>query len=67
VATAAVIAERTPSQRLQECLGFLRRIDNEVPKELDLYVIVNNSCTHNHAEVMARHEITDRLKRAGVR
>ena len=53
VATGAVIAECKPRHRHQEFLSFLRRIDKEVPKELDLHLIVDNYCTHKHAKVKA--------------
>jgi putative transposase len=53
VATGAVIAECKPRHRDQEFLSFLRRVDKEVPKELDLHLIVDNYCTHKHAKVKA--------------
>ena len=49
VATGSVIAECKPRHRHQEFLSFLRRIDKEVPKDLDLHLIVDNYCTHKHA------------------
>ena len=49
VATGAVIAECKPRHRHQEFLSFLRRIDKEVPRELDVHLIVDNYCTHKHA------------------
>ena len=51
VATGAVIAECKPRHRHQEFLSFLRRIDKEVPRELDVHLIVDNYCTHKHAKV----------------
>ena len=51
VATGAVIAECKPRHRHQEFLSFLRRIDKEVPPELDVHLIVDNYCTHKHAKV----------------
>jgi putative transposase len=53
VATGAVIAECKSRHRHQEFLSFLRRIDKQVPKELDLHLIVDNYCTHKHAKVKA--------------
>jgi transposase len=50
VATGAVIAECKPRHRHQEFLSFLRRIDKEVPSELDVHLIVDNYCTHKHAK-----------------
>ena len=49
VATGAVIAECKPRHRHQEFLSFLRRIDKEVPPDLDVHLIVDNDCTHKHA------------------
>ena len=53
VTTGAVIAEFKPRHRHQEFLSFLRRIDKEVRKELDLHLIVDNYCTQTHAKVKA--------------
>jgi putative transposase len=49
VANGAVIAECKPRHRHQEFLSFLRRIDKEVPPELDVHLLVDNYCTHEHA------------------
>jgi putative transposase len=49
VATAAEIAECKPRHRHQEFLSFLWRIDKEVPRELDVHLIVDNYCIHKHA------------------
>jgi putative transposase len=35
----------------QEYLDFLRQIDNNVPPDLDLHVIVDNYATHKHPRV----------------
>jgi transposase len=51
VATGSVIAECKPRHRHQEFPSFLRRIDKEVPPELDVHMIVDNTCTHKHAKV----------------
>jgi len=51
VATGSVIAECKPRHRHQEFLSFLRRIDQEDPPELDVHMIVDNTCTHKHAKV----------------
>jgi putative transposase len=51
VATGAVIAECKPRHRHQEFLSFLRRIDKEVQPDLDVHLIVDNTCTHKHAKV----------------
>jgi len=39
--------------RHQEWLKFLKRIDRETPKELDLHLIVDNYRTHKHETVKA--------------
>ncbi len=51
LATGAVIAECKPGHRHQEFLSFLRRIDKEVRTELDVHLLVDNTCTHKQAEV----------------
>jgi putative transposase len=51
VATGAVIAKCKPRHRQQGGLSFLRRIDKEVPPELEVNLIVDNYCTHKHAKV----------------
>ena len=41
-----------------EWLRFLKQIDREAPKELDIHLIVDNYCTHKHQKVkgwLARH------------
>jgi putative transposase len=48
VATGSVIAECKPRHWHQEFMSFLRRIENEVPPELDVHLIVDNYCTHKH-------------------
>jgi hypothetical protein len=42
----------------QEFLQFLRRLDREFPRNLDLHLIVDNYGTHKHPKVkhwLARH------------
>lgn len=46
-----VIAECQPRHRHQEFLKFLRRIDRNVPAELDIHLVLDNYGTHTHAEV----------------
>ncbi len=46
-----MIDECKPRNRHQEFQSFLRRIDKEVPLELDVHLIVDNYCTHKHAKV----------------
>jgi putative transposase len=51
IATGTVLAECRPRHRHQEFLGFLERIDQAVPKTLDVHLIVDNYSTHKHAKV----------------
>ena len=51
VLNGQVIAECRPRHRHQEFLRFLRRLDREVPKELDLHLILDNYQTHKHEKV----------------
>lgn len=46
-----VIAECMPRHRHQEYLRFLKRIDREVPEELDVHIIVDNYATHKHPAI----------------
>lgn len=57
VANGAVIAECKPRHRQQEFLSFLRRIDKEVPKVLDLHLNVDNYCSHKNAWLAQRFHI----------
>ena len=51
VVTGEVITQCKPRHRHQEFLGFLLQIEKSVPEDLDLYLIVDNYCTHKHAKV----------------
>lgn len=53
VATGRVIGECMPRHRHQEWLKFLRRIDAETPKHLDVHLIADNYATHKHTNVQA--------------
>jgi transposase len=53
VATGRIIGECMPRHRHQEFLRFLRAIDRDTPKGLDLHLIVDNYATHKHAKVKA--------------
>jgi transposase len=46
-----VIGECMPRHRHQEFLRFLRRLDREFPKDLDLHLIVDNYGTHMQPKV----------------
>lgn len=46
------IIERTEQRHTHvEWLRFLKQIDRETPKQLELHLIVDNYCTHKHKEV----------------
>ena len=48
------IISRTESKHTHvEWLRFLKQIDRETPKELDIHLIADNYCTHKHAKVKA--------------
>lgn len=51
VATGKVLAQCKRRHRHQEFLQFLRHIDANVPKDLDIHLVVDNYCTHKHAKV----------------
>ena len=53
VATGKVIGQCMKRHRHQEWLKFLRRIDAETPKQLDMHLIADNYATHKHAKVKA--------------
>jgi transposase len=46
VASGQVIADMTPRHRAEEFRRFLNLIDNNVPDDLDVHVIVDNNATH---------------------
>jgi len=48
-----IVSMLAAKHRHQEWLKFLKRIDRETPKELDLHLIVDNYATHKHPEVKA--------------
>ena len=51
VATGTVLHDCMPRHRHQEFLRFLRKIDQSVPAELDIHVILDNYGTHKHEKV----------------
>ena len=53
VATGKVIGQCMKRHRHQEWLHFLRTIDRDTPKTLDLHLIVDNYATHKHPTVKA--------------
>lgn len=46
-----IIGRCLPRHRQQEFLQFLRAIDRQTPRHLDLHLIVDNYATHTHAVV----------------
>ena len=58
VLTGTVIGECLPRHRHTEFLKFLRTIDREVPKGLQVHLILDNYSTHKHETVekwLAKH------------
>ena len=53
VLTGAVIGQCLPRHRHDEFLVFLRRIQREVPRGLQVHVILDNYATHSHPDVEA--------------
>lgn len=53
VATGKVIGQCMPRHRHQEFLRFLRLIDRNTPKSLELHLVIDNYATHKHAKVKA--------------
>ena len=53
VLTGTVLIDCKPRHRHQEFLSFLRRIEKNVPDDLDIHLIVDNYSTHKHARVKA--------------
>jgi len=51
VLEGSVIGSCYPRHRNGEFLKFLRRIDREVPRDLDIHMILDNYGTHNHPNV----------------
>ena len=54
----SVVGQCLPRHRHQEFLKFLRTLDREFPRELELHLIVDNYRTHKHANVdawLAKH------------
>jgi transposase len=58
VLTGKVIGQCLPKHRHQEFLKFLRTVEKEVPKGLQVHLICDNYATHKHATVttwLAKH------------
>ncbi len=50
-ATSEVIAQCKPRHRHQEFLAFPRHVDQAVPADLDVHLIVDNYATDKHPKV----------------
>jgi len=53
VLTGAVVGECLPRHRHDEFLTFLKTIDRETPKGLEIHLILDNYATHKHPGVVA--------------
>jgi transposase len=53
ILSGEVVGQCTARHRHQEFLSFLRKLDREFPKALDLHVVLDNSSTHSHPNVGA--------------
>jgi putative transposase len=53
-AKGTVLTRCRQRHRHQEYLDFLRQIDNNVPPDLDVHVIVDNYATHKHPRLKRR-------------
>jgi transposase len=53
VLSGVVIGQCLPRHRHEEFLKFLRRVDKETPKGLEIHMILDNYATHKHPNVKA--------------
>ncbi len=53
VVTGVVIGQCLPRHRHEEFLKFLRLVDKQTPKGLQIHMILDNYATHKHANVQA--------------
>ena len=51
VLTGMIISQCMPRHRHQEWLKFLKTIDRQVPKDLQIHLICDNYATHEHDDV----------------
>lgn len=51
IATGRVLSQCKQRHRHQEYLGFLKRVDENVPQALDVHLVVDNDSTHKHPKV----------------
>lgn len=62
VLTGEVIGQCMKKHRHQEFLSFLKTIDKQTPKDLDLHIIVDNYATHKHQKVKTWIKNKKRIK-----
>jgi putative transposase len=58
IANGEVLADCQPYHRHQEFVSFLRQIDANVPRDLDIHLVLDNYAAHKHEKVrgwLARH------------
>ena len=53
VLSGQVVGQCYPRHRHQEWLKFLRRLDSEFPKNIDLHLVMDNYGTHKEPHVQA--------------
>lgn len=51
IASGQIITQCRKRHRHQEFLQFLRHIDQNVPEDLDIHLVVDNYATHKHSKV----------------
>jgi len=61
VATGVVIDECMPRHRHDEFLVFLKKVERQTDKTLDIHIIVDNYATHKHPTVKAWLEVHSRI------
>ena len=61
VASGEVIGETCPRHRHQELLRFLGKVEQEVPEEREIHIILDNYSTHKHRKVREWTEDTGRV------
>jgi putative transposase len=53
IANGTVLTQSKPRHRHQEFLTFLRHIDNNVPEDLELHLVLDNYASHKHPKIKA--------------
>jgi putative transposase len=51
IASGEVVGQCKPRHRHQEFLQFLKQVEQNVPKNMDVHVILDNYATHKHAVI----------------